>query len=145
HGNLEALGNALVDLDLSSARSYEDVVERVRARAATRAPGTWIVGRGWNPVAAGSSAEPHHLLLSAATPKHPVCLYRSDGHGALLNAAALAAVKLDGLLEPPPRIAGGSVALGPDKRATGLLLDGALALVEKVLPDIGAQARARRL
>jgi len=134
HGHLEGYGASLQQLDLTGVPTFQALVERVRDVAKTLPEGTWIRGRGWDQNLWEGGKFPHHLLLSLATPKHPVFLERVDGHAALVNEAALAAARLNGVIDPPPRIQGGRVFLDDDRRATGMLLDAATSLVEKAIP-----------
>lgn len=134
HGHLEGFGASLDQIDLTGIASYEALVARV-ADAASKAPsGTWIRGRGWDQNLWEGGEFPHHVLLSAATPNHPVILDRVDGHAALVNEAALKLAGLDGERDPDFKVQGGRVFLDEDQRATGVLLDAATQLVEKVVP-----------
>lgn len=144
HGNLEAFARSLEEVDLSHASSYEDVIARVKARAAELKPGTWILGRGWDQNTWVEPDLPHHFLLSTAVPKHPVYLERVDGHAALVNAAALALAKLDTILDPPPKVPGGRVLVDESHRASGVLLDAATELVRRVMPEVDVETRTRQ-
>jgi predicted amidohydrolase YtcJ len=144
HGSLEAFGSALEDVDLTGTKSYEEVIARVRTRAATLKPGTWILGRGWDQNQWAMAAMPHHFMLSNAVPDHPVLLAHADGHAALVNEAALAVAKLDGLLDPEPKIQGGRVLLDETKHATGVLYDAAVELVSRAIPESDLETRTRR-
>ena len=48
HGHFLGLGHAKTILDLTKARSWDDIVAMVEAAAKTAAPGEWITGRGWH-------------------------------------------------------------------------------------------------
>src|SRR5262245_60761715 len=48
HGHLTGLGRARKTLDVSGAKTWDEVVERVRQAASTAAPGAWILGWGWH-------------------------------------------------------------------------------------------------
>jgi len=48
HGHYLSLGNAKLILDLTTARSWDDIVERVGEAAREAEPGDWILGRGWH-------------------------------------------------------------------------------------------------
>lgn len=144
HGHLESFGDSLEDVDLTGTKSYEEVIARVRTRAATVKPGTWIVGRGWDQNQWVMASFPHHFLLSNAVPDNPVLLERVDGHAALVNEAALVAAKLDGVLDPEPKVQGGRVFLDENKQATGVLLDAAVDLVKRVIPESDLETRTRR-
>lgn len=144
HAQLEAYARSLVDLDLAGCTSYADLISRVKARAATLPEGTWIRGRGWDHDAWIDPEPPHHFLLSTAVPNHPVYLVRADGQAALVNLAALTLVGLDGPLEPPPRVVGGRVLVDETHRASGLLVNTAMELVEHVIPAEDPATRLKR-
>jgi predicted amidohydrolase YtcJ len=145
HGHLAALGAELDSIDLASASSYEDMIERVRKESARLPEGAWIVARGWDETAWPTKEFPHHILLSAQVPKNPVFLERADGHAALVNRAALALVKLDGELDAEPKIQGGRVLLDDEHRASGILLEAAMELVRQKIPPPDSKTRKRRL
>src|SRR6202035_3462401 len=81
HSHLKGLGAALDQVDLRGAPSYEEVIRRVRlatgvAGVATRPPGAWIFGRGWDQNRWPDKSFPNHHALSQAVPDHPVWLTR---------------------------------------------------------------------
>ncbi|MBS1241133.1 MAG: Amidohydrolase 3 [Gemmatimonadetes bacterium] len=139
-------------LDLDGVTSQDDVARRVRARAATAAPGQWIVGGGWSQAAWGTEALPDNTVLNAAAPDRPVYLARTDGHAGWLNAKALS---LAGITAATPDPYGGTIARGPRGAPTGILLERANELVTPLVPAlsdddvmaafrIGAEALAAR-
>ncbi len=134
HGHLEGYAASLEEIDLVGVASFDALVERVAAAAAKLPAGTWVRGRGWDQNLWEGGEFPHHLLLSMATPNHPVFLERVDGHAALCNEAALKLAGLDGTLDPEPKVQGGRVFLDEESRATGVLLDAATDLVGRVIP-----------
>jgi predicted amidohydrolase YtcJ len=48
HAHLLGLGEALRNVDLVGAKSYDEVVARVAAAAKGQPAGAWILGRGWD-------------------------------------------------------------------------------------------------
>jgi predicted amidohydrolase YtcJ len=144
HGNLAALGRSLEEVDLRGCSSYEQVVARVKARAAVVKEGEWILGRGWDQSLWADADFPHHFLLSTAVPHNPVLLERVDGHAALCNLAALTLAHLDGVLDPEPKVKGGRVFLDEAKHASGMLLDAAVGLVARVIPPPDQETTTRR-
>lgn len=143
HGHVESFGRSLSSVELRDVASYAELVERVAARAAELPAGTWIQGRGWDHTRWPGDVFPHHAELSAAVPDHPVILSRVDGHAALVNAAALALAGLDGRIVDPRPVAGGEVLVGSDGLATGLLVDTAMGLVSRHVPEPDRAARRR--
>lgn len=129
HGHLRALGKMERTLDLSGAVSVDDVVARVAAAAASIPEGRWIVGRGWNHERFAVPAMPTAADLDRATAKHPVALYRTDGHALAANSAALVAAKIS---EKTPNAPGGEVLKSQDGRPTGVLIDRAMDVVTRL-------------
>ncbi len=145
HGHLEWLASALDSLDLRGTPSYAALIERVKQAAQGQKEGTWIIGRGWDENQWADKALPHHLLLSAQVPKHPVFLLRVDGHAALVNKLALAAAKLDGAIDPDLKIVGGRIVVDDEGFASGVLLDEAIQSVEKLIPLDSVKVRLTRM
>ncbi|MEZ6244229.1 MAG: amidohydrolase [Phycisphaerales bacterium] len=132
HAHMMGLGQLKVGvIDLAGTKSYEEVIDRVRARADAVPRGTWILGRGWDHELWPSGELPTHQLLSDAVPDHPVWLSRVDGHAALANAAAMKAAGID---DRTPSPEGGEILRGDDGRATGIFVDNAQPLIEGAVP-----------
>ena len=132
HGHFMGLGDALTILDLTTARSWDEIVERVGVAARAARPGEWIRGRGWHqekwdrapqPAVEGN---PVHAALSALTPENPVLLTHASGHAAFANARALALAGLDRSSADPP---GGELVRDAAGELTGLLREEASDLV----------------
>ena len=134
HGHLASYGASLTDVDLRGCASFEQVVDRVAARAATEKENVWIVGRGWDQNLWADKALPHHEMLSRRTPRNPVFLTRVDGHAGIANRLALTAAKLDHEYGAEPKMQGGRLLLDADKRPSGVLLDDAMDIVRKTIP-----------
>ena len=89
HGHFTGLGASLQVLRLRGTTSYEQIVEMVRARAATARPGEWIRGPQLGSERLAGQGLADARALTAAAPNNPVYLTRVDGHAALVNKAAL--------------------------------------------------------
>jgi hypothetical protein len=142
HSHLVGLGNALAQVDLVGTASYDAVVAAVREAAVGLPAGTWIQGRGWDQNDWPETAFPTHEALSRAVPDHPVWLTRVDGHAALLNTAAMAALGIGPEIEDPP---GGRFLRDAEGRPTGVLVDRAMQVAAGRIPGPGAEERLRRL
>jgi predicted amidohydrolase YtcJ len=138
HAHLMGLGLALESLDVRGTRSAADVAARVAAATGERPPGEWITGRGWDQNDWAETDFPDHGPLTEAAPDHPVALRRIDGHAVWLNARAMEAA---GLIRETPDPQGGRIERGPDGAPTGVLVDAAMGLVQRVIP---APTRAQR-
>jgi predicted amidohydrolase YtcJ len=132
HAHLAGLGAALRNVDLVGTESYEQVIERVAARAREVPEGTWILGRGWDQNDWPDTRFPTHEALSRAVPNHPVVLTRVDGHATLVNAAAMREANLTRSTPDPD---GGRIERLPDGSPSGVLVDRAMGLVNRVIPE----------
>jgi predicted amidohydrolase YtcJ len=133
HAHLFGLGEFLGNIDLTDTRSYEEIVSRVAAKVPQTPAGQWIVGRGWDQNKWGNTAFPTHEALSRVSPNNPVVLERIDGHAKLLNAAAM---KLAGITAATKDPAGGRLERGANGEPTGVLVDNAMALIDRVTPPL---------
>jgi hypothetical protein len=136
HAHLIGLGMSLRAVDLRGMASPAAIAQAVRLRARTRPGGEWVVGRGWDqnrfqPARLPGVAE--RRLLDEASGDHPVMLRRVDGHAAWLNTEALRRAGID---EKTPDPAGGRIER-EGGRPTGVLVDHAMALADKVMPAPG--------
>ena len=123
HAHFGGLGEQEQNLDLLATRSWREIVDSVRARAARARPGEWIYGRGWHQEkwtdAAGLETVdgyPLHDELSAASPDNPVVLTHASGHGAYANARAMAAAGITAETVDP---AGGRIVRDAEGRPVG--------------------------
>lgn len=131
HIHVLGVGQALRQIDLVGAKTYEDVVSRVVARAHETKPGEWIVGHGWDQNLFPSREFPTSEALSRAVPDNPVVLGRIDGHALLANAKAMALAGVTSRTKDP---AGGRIIRDRAGNPTGVFIDNAKELVERAVP-----------
>jgi predicted amidohydrolase YtcJ len=140
HGHVAGLGSfGLGRIDLSGARSFDDVIASVVSSAKKAKMGEWVLGGRWDHESWPSKQLPQHTDLSAATPDNPVWLRRVDGHAGLANAAAM---RLAGITRDTPSPPGGEVIKDARGEPTGVFVDNATALIERHIsaPDVGGEA-----
>jgi predicted amidohydrolase YtcJ len=131
HGHLMHLARARFTLDAGGLTSEEAVARRV-GEAAVRAPrGQWIAGRGWDQNHWPGMAFPARASLDRVAPDHPVALVRIDGHATWVNSTALRAAEIT---RHTPDPSGGLVVRDAHGEPTGVLVDTAQRLVQRVLP-----------
>lgn len=122
HGHFTSLGEAKLKLDLSTAASWDEIVQKVAAVAKTAPRGTWIDGRGWRqgkwrePPKANVEGYPDTADLSRAVPDHPVLLTHGTGHMVLANELAM---RLAGITRETPSPRGGEILKAADGRPIG--------------------------
>jgi predicted amidohydrolase YtcJ len=132
HGHFFGIGDAAIQLDLTKARSFEEIVEQVRQAAAATPKGEWIRGRGWHQDKWDKRPErmvsgfPVHDALSAVSPDHPVVLTHASGHASIANAKAMELGKIGPATADPP---GGDLVRDEKGRPTGLFNETAQDLV----------------
>ncbi len=133
HGHVIGLGRfGMGRMDFSEARSFEEVVRRVSVRAKEAREGEWIVGGRWDHESWSSKALPTHGELSEATPGRPVWLRRVDGHAGLANSEAM---RRAGVTRETPDPPGGAILRDAGGEPTGIFVDGAMSLIDRVAPD----------
>ena len=133
HAHLEGIGERELSFNLEGATSLADLQARLRARAAQTEPGKWIVGRGWIESKWSPPKFPTATELDAVAPNHPVSLRRADGHAMVVNSLALKLAHID---RSTPNSPGGEILRDPATgEATGMLIDNAQALVDRLIPN----------
>ena len=143
HGHFLELGQSLLQLDLTKARTWNDIVAMVAQAAKQAQPGTWILGRGWHQEKWSEAPQPNveglplHASLDAVSPNNPVLLTHASGHGIYVNAVALS---LAGITKDTPDPAGGQIVRDASGESVGFLRDNAMGAVYKVY---AAQLAAR--
>ena len=113
-------------VDLTSARSLQDVADAIAAAALETAPGGLIVtNRDWHEGQLAEHRLPYRDDLDGAAPGQPVVVVRG-GHEYVLNSPALARWGID---ESTAEVPGGRIGRYPDGRLNGELVDRAKDLV----------------
>src|SRR5687767_8992623 len=113
-------------LDLGDARNMDEVIRRVRERAARLPAGTWVRGGGWDE---GKLAERRYITaadLDKAAPEHPVYLTHTTGHYGVANSLAL---KLSGVTRETKDPPGGTIDRDKDGNPTGVMKERATGLI----------------
>ena len=142
HGHLAGLGLALEVVSLTGTKSFDEVITRVRERAAKTPRGEWIIGRGWDQNDWPVKEFPTAAMLDAAAPDHPVFLTRVDGHAAVANTAALRAASITAATQDPE---GGRIVRDAGGQPTGTFIDAATDLVETHIPGASPEQRKARV
>ncbi|MBQ4343502.1 MAG: amidohydrolase, partial [Erysipelotrichaceae bacterium] len=88
HMHLLNIGSFLANLDLTQARSSDEILEMVKKKAETLPEGTWITGRGFNQDNFKDGKMLSKQELDRVCPNHPVMLTRCCGHMICVNSMA---------------------------------------------------------
>ncbi|HET9497245.1 MAG TPA: amidohydrolase [Candidatus Limnocylindria bacterium] len=113
--------------DLPDEAAY---LEAVRAWAEAHPELEWIVGDGWH-YGTFSSPMPHRSALDRAVPDRPVYLTAYDGHSAWANTRALELAGIGPETADPEH---GRFERDPDGMPTGMLVEDATAVVDRLVP-----------
>jgi len=130
HAHSVWFGLGLMEANVGSAASLDEVYDIIAETAAGTAAGDWVVASGYSPLLLDGQ-QPDRDRLDAAAGGRPVWIKHSSGHACMLNGAALELVAAQADLTAP--IDGGAVVVGDDGRPTGLLEENAMRLVQDIL------------
>lgn len=131
HAHLDGIGWREMTLNLEGAASLAEAMARLTAWAETHPEGV-IVGRGWIETHWPEKRFLTAADLDAAAPGRVVLLSRADGHARAVSSAALAAAGIDATTPTP---SGGEILKDANGQPTGLLVDGAMTLLEGLTPE----------
>ena len=160
HGHMLMYAKQLLGIDLHGVRSEQELIHRCEQYKAQHPDLKFVLGQGWDQTLWAGQQMPTNVLLNQIFPNIPVCLYRIDGHAALVNDFLIQKSKLldqlddlrggevvfakqilEGNLNMPRNINlptnanfGQKIILQTYK-PTGLLIDNAMNLVQPLLPD----------
>jgi predicted amidohydrolase YtcJ len=142
HGHVMGLGFAAIQLDLSGTKSLAEALAAVKAYAAHEPGSGWLHGRGWNQVIWKLGRFPTAAELDAASGKRPAWFSRVDGHAGWASSAAMRRAGIDRTTADPP---GGRIERDKNGNPSGVFVDAAMDLIEKVIPPPSAQESEQAL
>jgi hypothetical protein len=117
--------------DLTAVHGLDDYLSTIERWAAAHPDAAWVQGGGWyRDVFPGHA--PHRRDLDRLLPDRPAFLNGHDGHTAWVNSAAL---ERAGITRDTPDPADGHIVRDGDGEPTGVLVEGAAALVARLLPE----------
>jgi hypothetical protein len=117
--------------DLSPYTTREEYLDAIRAYAEANPDADWITGAGWM-LHSFPGGSPRREDLDAIAPDRPVLLTNRDHHGAWVNSRALSLAGIDAGTPDP---ADGHFDRDRDGQPSGMLHEGAMALVSRLMPD----------
>ncbi len=131
HAHISSGGLASVTgIDLSDARSIEEVVRRVAARARQLPDGAWLLGGGWDEAKFRERRYPDIRDLDTVSGNHPVWLDQTTGHYGVANSQALRLAGITAESQDPPA---GTIVRGSNGAPSGVLKESARdVLLEKI-------------
>ncbi|MCF8225430.1 MAG: amidohydrolase [Bacteroidales bacterium] len=133
HCHFTGYGLSLNHVDLTGTGSIDEVIKKCLEFRENH-PVQWITGRGWDQNDWKDQSFPHKNDLDQFFPDQPVLLKRVDGHAGWANSKAL---DLAGITTGTT-VKGGTV-MTTDGQLTGILIDNAIDLVARIIPEPGSR------
>ena len=131
HHHLEGVGFREMTLNLEGITNLQDFLAKVKTKVDQAKPAAWVIGRGWIETFWQPPVFPTRWDLDKVAPNNPVILQRADGHGTVVNSAAL---KIAGITRDTPSPFGGEISKDKNGEPNGMLLDAARSLVDRNIP-----------
>ncbi len=133
HGHVTRLGELKLVVDLRDTASIPEALGRIKAGMPAAG---WIIGRGWNQERWYADGKligrfPTAAELDSVTGDRPAWFDRVDGHAGWANTAAMKAAGITRDTQDPP---GGQIIRDAAGNPTGVFVDKAMALIDKVVP-----------
>jgi hypothetical protein len=140
HCHFSGYGNNLLQYaDLRGTTSADEIYERLKTHH-EKFNGDWILGRSWDQNDWPVKEFPDKTELDKLFPETPVYLVRVDGHAGWCNSKALEM----GRITAATKVQGGEVVL-KNGQPTGVLVDNAMGLVSKLIPEITSDQQQKAL
>ena len=140
HIHLLSYALSLQKVDVETT-SKAEALQRVAERVAKTPPGEWVLGHGWQQNDWGGEF-PGAADLDALAPENPVYLTAKSLHASWANSQAL---RLAGIGPGTADPVNGKILRDEHGQATGILLETAMELVEKTLPNPGPESAAEAI
>ena len=137
----------LRNLELSAETTVDGILRRIAEFAHAHPDRDWLLGRGWF-YGVFPGGMPDRAQLDAVVPDRPIAVEAYDSHTTWINSVALTRLGITDDTPNPPR---GEIQRDAAGRATGMLIESAMELVDRVLPprtiaqDVDSLAAAARL
>ena len=139
HCHFYQLGLNESRLSLLGTKSFDEVIERIKAFDAQYAPSV-LYAWGWDQNDWPVAEFPINSRLNELFPDRPVVLRRIDGHAYLVNDYALELAGID----ENTQIEGGAI-LRQANKPTGVLIDAPMRLIDDSLPEMDRDSQVRAL
>jgi predicted amidohydrolase YtcJ len=131
-------GFQLSSVDLRSAKTPQEFVERIKTFAERIPKGRWILGGKWDHENWTPNNLPTATMIDAVTPDNPVFIDRLDGHMALANSLAMKQASIDKTVKD---VEGGEIVRDAEGNPTGIFKDAAMVYVGRVIPDFSFEEK----
>ena len=132
-------GLQLAMVDLSSANSFEEIIEILKKNN-DKNDGDWLVGYGWDQNQWKDKNWPNNELLNKNFNNINVVLNRIDGHAIMVNETAIKTAKV-----PTDTVISGGYIEKINGKVTGLFMDNAMSLILEKIPEANEEQKTKAL
>ena len=139
HCHFNNLGLFMQTVDLTGTKSYNEILDRVTVFQKEK-NSSFIKGRGWDQNDWEIKEYPTKYKLDRLFPNIPIALTRIDGHALLVNQAALDLAGID----ENTVVTGGEI-VKKNGKITGVLVDNAMKMISRIIPETGLEERIQAL
>jgi len=139
HCHFYGYAKTLMSCNLVGSKSWEEALHLLDSFSETTSS-AWLTGRGWDQNDWADKKYPDNSMLNKMFPDRPVILKRIDGHAAICNQKALTLAGID----VHTSIDGGEI-VKENGKLTGVLVDNAVDMVEKVIVQASASDLTKAL
>lgn len=126
-------------VDLSSANSFEEIIEILKA-SVNKNEGNWLIGYGWDQNQWEDKIWPNNKLLNKNFKEINVVLNRIDGHAIMVNETAIKNSKV-----PLDTTVNGGYIEKINGKVTGLFMDNAMSLILNKIPEANEKTKKTAL
>jgi len=122
HSHVSANARIVLQVDCTPGAndSIDDILNKIRQRAAEQPKGTWIEGYGFDNMLLAEKRFPNRWDLDKAAPDHPVHLWHVSGHFTSVNSLALRMAEIS---RDTPDPEGGEIIRDESGEPTGVLAE----------------------
>lgn len=138
HIHMIGHGDKLRNIDLSIYTSPQEMVKDIQKLLDSHPQGEWFVAEGWNE----NNFEDQKILSRYELDElstSPLVLKRICRHAMIVNSSAL---KIAGITKDTPDPEDGVIVRDERGEPTGYLMDGAMAFIEKHIPEVSVKQLA---
>jgi len=141
HAHFLALGLLQNEIDLSGTTSYQEILQILEVYRDANPKVRYIKGRGWDENDWEEIKLPSKESLDSIFDDIPIILRRIDGHSILVNQVVL---DRSGITSETA-VEGGIIIKDDSGEPTGVLVDGAMRLVDGILPPPSKEEKIEAL
>lgn len=142
HSHITAFANTLGLVDLTGAKNFEDMIQKLRTFADERKPDEWVIGFGYDHNFLSEKRHPDKTVLDRAVLGHPVLVTHASGHMGVANSAGLLRLGIGKETKAP---GGGRIGRMKDGAPDGYLEETAFTTYSARIPQPDREQLCRQM